>query len=109
MHYAGSQAYDLIDRFSHPIGLAILLVLVFHHAIRDSYKAVRQDLIDAEYVVEERVENYTTDAGENGDKLSGKMRDIGHHGFLGNVNDALEGVAQRRDEEEDDEWEDLDG
>lgn len=90
----------------------MLLILTFHHAIKDRYAAVRQDLIDAEYVVEERVENYTTTTGEPTDgsekKLPGDIRDIGQNGFLGNVDTALEDLALTREGEQDDEWEDLD-
>lgn len=98
----------LSDRLSHPVGLAILLVLVFHHAIRDRYAAVRQDLIDAEYVVEERVENYETQVDEPEVKTSEGTRDIGQNGFLVNVNNALERVASAKGEEQDSEWEDVD-
>ena len=106
---------DGADRISHPVGLVILLLLAFHHAIRDRYAAVRQDLIDAEYVVEERVENYSTttdetsENSENSEKnLSEGARDIGQNGFLGNVDTALEDLALTREGEQDDEWEDLD-
>lgn len=100
------------DRISHPVGLVILLLLAFHHAIQDRYAAVRQDLIDAEYVVEERVENYTTTtdgpSGSSEKNPPGDVRDIGQNGFLGNVDTALEDLALTREGEQDDEWEDLD-
>lgn len=100
-----------LDRLSHPVVLVVLLVFVFHHAIKDRYIAVRQDLIDAEYVVEERVENYTTTSAEepeHAEKSFADVRDASQAGFLGNLNDALEEVAIAGDQGQEDEWEDLD-
>jgi hypothetical protein len=76
--------------------------------MKDRYAAVRQEVIDAEYVVEERVENYTTATTDQDEKSSNEVRDIGQNGFLGNVNHALEGVARDRGDDQEDEWEDVD-
>jgi hypothetical protein len=46
------------DRLSHPILLSALLVGISRNEIMRRWSGLRQILIDAEYVLEERVENY---------------------------------------------------
>lgn len=68
-------------------------------------------MIDAEYVVEERVENYSTETTSKDAEVlpePEEPRDIGQNGFLGNVDNALEGIALTRGDEQDEEWEDVD-
>jgi hypothetical protein len=49
------------DRLSHPILLLLLLVGVSRKELMRRWSGLRQILIDAEYVLEERVENYDPD------------------------------------------------
>ena len=56
---------------AYPITTALLLAHTLRGIVRDRIVKVRQGIIDAEYEVEERVENYepTDDKGVNGDVM----------------------------------------
>jgi len=52
---------DVSDRLSHPVLLLLLLLGVSRKELMRRWSGLRQILIDAEYVLEERVENYNPD------------------------------------------------
>jgi hypothetical protein len=52
---------DQTDRVGHPILLVACLVYICRRGISQEWSEVRQILIDAEYVIEERVENYVAE------------------------------------------------
>ena len=88
---------DDLDRFAHPVLLAILVSFACRKALVRRWAGLRQILIDAEYVLEERVENY-----EPGNKKKVTFGE-GSKQFDGSDND---------DDESDDDndgavWEDL--
>lgn len=85
------------DRFTYPVCLVAFLLVAYSHLIARRYRMFRQDLIDAEYVVEERVENYDNQTNAKGETV---------------IKDS-EVEAPSRDDvaagtDTDDEWEDLD-
>ena len=53
--------FDNTDRMMYPASLGAVLYAIFGSHIRPQAQLVRQRLIDAEFVVEERVENYDPD------------------------------------------------
>lgn len=55
--FSSNQA-DISDRLSHPILLFLLLAGISRNQAVRKWTQLRQILIDAEYVLEERVENY---------------------------------------------------
>jgi len=59
----------------YPIFLAFALMALLRHRFRHRVKVIRQRMIDAEYVVEERVENY--DPSKEVNKVEGEGREIG--------------------------------
>lgn len=65
------EANNLMFRMNFPTSFVLLISVASRKAISNRIRHVRQNMIDAEYVVEERVENYEP-APENKDKEKDK-------------------------------------
>ena len=94
----------------HPFTLIFILIVLFRRAAMNRIGAIRQQMIDAEYVVEERVENYDpTKEGvvEVEDVHVNGVREGGADGEGGGDGDGEGGGGQVHEEEEG-EWVDED-
>ncbi len=72
-HYLETQRLTA-DRLMYPACLGIVVYVCAGSLLRPKIERIRQKMVDAEYVVEERVENYN--AGDNSSVLD-KVQVIG--------------------------------
>jgi len=75
-------------RWLYPLVLTLHLLFVFRHSVWDGISNLRQTMIDAEYVVEERVENYDPTA----------------HSAQADQGSPIPRHAEVVDDEDDDQW-----